>query len=635
MDQSKKLDFTRESSLVLLGNAQNIAEVVLSGVCHRYPDLKFVSVENGAGWLPFLGESMDWQWLNVGAHKDYPERLLPSEYMRRQIYGMYWFEQAVDARGDRPARRQPDVRDRLPARHQPLARPGVGVAEPAGRHGATRSRGSPTRSSARSSSTPPPGSTTSIRRCGAEHRARRDHSELTRGAALPDRPLRRLQGVGHGQGARSRGPVELPRAAQYRPPPVVRRTLRIQVEGPLADVRAVEVASHVFVPMAGSVLTEWGAEVIKIEHPVEGDPYRGLVTVGLHNVYRGVDVFFQSANRGKRSVGIDLTRADGRDLLARIVATADVFLTNLRPSARRHLRIEVEDVRADNPDVVYVLGTAFGAKGPDGGSGAYDVGAYWARSGMQHLLTPPGAPWPTGARPAFGDVVGGLTIAGAVSAALYRRAKTGEPSVIHASLLASGMWQVQPDIVNAGLDAEPSATSPQDRYGVWNPLMLPYRTADGRFVALSMLDPGPPLAGAVPGRSATRRWRTTSASSTWAPAAPTPASAPSGSRVCSRRGRSRSGGDVLAGLDGEWAPVQTPAELHDDPQVLANGYIAAVDIGGGVAAPPRHHARAVRRPARPAGPGARARRAHRGRAARARPVLGRHRRPEGPAGAIL
>ena len=81
VDQSKKMDFTRESSLVLLGNAQNIAEVVLSGVCHRYPDLKFVSVENGAGWLPFLGESMDWQWLNVGAHKDYPDRLLPSEYL--------------------------------------------------------------------------------------------------------------------------------------------------------------------------------------------------------------------------------------------------------------------------------------------------------------------------------------------------------------------------------------------------------------------------------------------------------------------------------------------------------------------------------------------------------------------------
>ena len=86
------LDFTKESSLTLLGNAQNITEVVLSGVCHRYPELKFVSVENGAGWLPFLGEAKDWQWLNVGAHKEYPERLLPSEYLRRQIFGMYWFE---------------------------------------------------------------------------------------------------------------------------------------------------------------------------------------------------------------------------------------------------------------------------------------------------------------------------------------------------------------------------------------------------------------------------------------------------------------------------------------------------------------------------------------------------------------
>lgn len=92
VDQSRKLDFTRESSLVLLGNAQNIAEVVLSGVCHRYPRLNFVSVENGAGWLPFLAEAMDWQWRNVGAHKDYPDRLLPSEYLRRQVYGMYWFE---------------------------------------------------------------------------------------------------------------------------------------------------------------------------------------------------------------------------------------------------------------------------------------------------------------------------------------------------------------------------------------------------------------------------------------------------------------------------------------------------------------------------------------------------------------
>jgi predicted TIM-barrel fold metal-dependent hydrolase len=90
----EKIFFTRENSLGLLSNARNVAEVVLTGVCHRYPGLRFVSVENGAGWLPFLWESMEWQRLNVGAHKSFPERLLPGEYLRRQVFAMSWFERA-------------------------------------------------------------------------------------------------------------------------------------------------------------------------------------------------------------------------------------------------------------------------------------------------------------------------------------------------------------------------------------------------------------------------------------------------------------------------------------------------------------------------------------------------------------
>ncbi len=155
---------------------------------------------------------------------------------------------------------------------------------------------------------------------------------------------------------------------------------------PLAGVWVVEVASHVFVPMAGAVLGEWGAEVIKVEHPDGGDPYRGLVTVGLHNVYRGVDPFFQSANRGKRSVGIDLSQPAGRALLSRLVARADVFMTNVRADGRQRLGIERDEIRADNPAVIYVRGTALGSRGPDAGRGGYDAGAFWARSGMAHQL---------------------------------------------------------------------------------------------------------------------------------------------------------------------------------------------------------------------------------------------------------
>jgi crotonobetainyl-CoA:carnitine CoA-transferase CaiB-like acyl-CoA transferase len=351
--------------------------------------------------------------------------------------------------------------------------------------------------------------------------------------------------------------------------------------GPLAGVRVVEVATHVFGPMAGAVLAEWGADVVKVEHPETGDPYRGLVTSGLHPLQNGVDPYVQSANRGKRSVGIDLKHPDGRGVLARLVRTADVFVTNLRPAARRRLGIEVEDVRADNPAVIYVRATAFGVRGPDADRGGYDAGAYWARTGMQHALTPPGAAWPRPAPPAFGDVVGALAAVGAVGAALYRRAAGGEPSVIDASLLASGMWQLQPVIVSAALDdGDEAEPGPTDRYASWNPLMLPYRTADGRFVALTML-------------ASDRHWHDFCRAIGHPEIATDP-------RFCDQDARQRNAracvewlDEVFAGRDldgwrralaefpGEWAPVQAPGELHDDPQVQANGYLAAVDVGDG------------------------------------------------------
>jgi len=353
---------------------------------------------------------------------------------------------------------------------------------------------------------------------------------------------------------------------------------------PLDGVRVLEVASHVFVPMAGAVLAEWGADVVKVEHPETGDPYRGLVDAGLHPTHHGADAYFQAANRGKRSVGIDLKHEEGRRLLARLLATVDVFLTNVRADARSRLRIDLDDVREDNPAIVYVRGTAFGARGPDAGRGGYDTGTYWARSGMQHLLTPPDATWPPTARPAFGDVVGGLTLAGAVGTALYRRATTGEPSVIDASLLAAGMWQIQHDVVRAGIDDDRTPPFPPDRSAAGNPLMLPYRTADGRFVALMMLAPD-------------RRWPDLCR----ALGRPDLAGDPRFADIDARRRNARdcvaaleaifASRDLdewrraLAAFEGEWAVVQTPAEIHDDPQVRANGYLADVELANGASLP--------------------------------------------------
>lgn len=363
---------------------------------------------------------------------------------------------------------------------------------------------------------------------------------------------------------------------------------------PLSGVRVVEVATHVFAPMAGAVMAEWGAEVVKVEHPETGDPYRGLVTTGLHPTHDGTDPYVQSANRGKQSVGIDLKHPEGRRLLSRLVATADVFVTSLRADARRRLRIDVDDVRDDNPSVVYVRATAFGPRGPDAGRGGYDASAYWARSGMQHVLTPATAAWPTPAPPAFGDLAGALAIVGAVGAALYRRATSGEPAVVDASLLAAGMWQLQPNVVSAALgdgaalgDDDGGGGASRggfDRYATWNPLMLPYRTADGRFVALTML-------------ASDRHW----ADLCTAIGDPDLATDPRfvdqdarrrNARACVERLEAIFAGRtldewraVLADFPGEWAPVQTPRELHDDPQAQANGYLAHVEMGNGTSLP--------------------------------------------------
>ena len=348
---------------------------------------------------------------------------------------------------------------------------------------------------------------------------------------------------------------------------------------PLSGVRILELASHVFVPIAGGVLHEWGADVVKIEPPETGDPYRSLVTTGLHALHDGIDPSFQFTNRGKKSVSIDLKTDEGRELLYRMVKDYDVFLTNMRPDARRRLKIDVEDIRAHNPAIVYVRGTGFGSEGPHAQRAGYDAVSYWMRAGLGAAFTPADAERPVMQRPAFGDVVGGLTIAGAIAAAMYSRATTGEPSVVDVSLLGVGMWQLQPDITHAKLRG-PGPMPVHDRFATWNPICSTYRTRDGRFIHLNMMEGDrywPDVCNLIgrpeliddprfidmPARKANARACVELLDSVFA--------ARDYAEWC----------NILSAAKGAWAPMQTPYEVHDDPQAAANGYLADVEMANG------------------------------------------------------
>ncbi|HSS08503.1 MAG TPA: CoA transferase, partial [Acidimicrobiales bacterium] len=261
------------------------------------------------------------------------------------------------------------------------------------------------------------------------------------------------------------------------------------MSGVLDGVRVLEVASWTFVPSAGAVLSDWGADVIKIEHPETGDPQRGLITSGLvPSGPSAVNFMMEQPNRGKRSVGLDIATPGGLELLYHLAEKADVFLTNFLPPARRRLKIDVEDIRAHNPDIIYARGTGQGVRGPDAEKGGYDGASFWARGGVAMALTPPTLPWPIGQRPAFGDLAGGMTIAGGIAAALFNRQRTGEARVVDISLLGLAAWMLSPDVVASKLFGDVFDTKRFSREDLPNPIVNNYRTKDGRFIALMMLE---------------------------------------------------------------------------------------------------------------------------------------------------
>src|SRR6516225_2144037 len=209
----------------------------------------------------------------------------------------------------------------------------------------------------------------------------------------------------------------------------------------MKGVRILEVAQFTFVPAAGAILADWGADVIKIEHPVRGDTQRGFVNVGGQKVDPNRFTLMEHPNRGKRSVGLDVGTPEGQELLYEIAKTADVFLTNFLPQVRQKHKFDVEHIRAANPNIIYARGSAYGDKGPEREVGGFDGTAFWTRSGVGLAMSPPELPMPLGqGMPAFGDSIGGMNIAGGICAALFHRERTGEAVEMDVSLLSTAWW---------------------------------------------------------------------------------------------------------------------------------------------------------------------------------------------------
>ncbi|MDT5200499.1 MAG: hypothetical protein QOH34_2021, partial [Mycobacterium sp.] len=287
-------------------------------------------------------------------------------------------------------------------------------------------------------------------------------------------------------------------------------------------------------------------------------------------------------NRGKRSVGIDVSTPGGQEVLYEIAKTADVFLTNYMPAQRQKNRFDVEHIRAVNPKIIYARGSAYGDKGPQRDLGGFDGTAFWTRSGIGYALTPAelGGVLSQGI-PAFGDSIGGMNIAGGISAALFHRERTGEALEVDVSLLSTAWWAAGASVTQ-GLESGDAmrSTLPNSDAPSVNPFLGNYLTSDGGTINLCIISP-------------TAYIRDTFEHLGLAELADDPRF----SEVLALVENADAAAQLVAAaiaakpfdywrqhlktMKGQWAPVQSLVDLGTDEQAIVNDMIVEVEAGDG------------------------------------------------------
>ncbi|WP_158937402.1 CaiB/BaiF CoA-transferase family protein [Burkholderia sp. S171] len=344
---------------------------------------------------------------------------------------------------------------------------------------------------------------------------------------------------------------------------------------PLAGLRVIEFAHWMAGPLAGGLLADWGADVIKIEPP-GGEPMRALFSSfgARSDAPNGA---FLAANRGKRSVELEIKSEKGMRAFDALLATADVLITNLRPDALMRLELTPEAIRERYPRLVYCSVSAYGWGGPDQNRPGYDVAAFFARTGISHEITQQNSA-PLALMQGIGDSFTAMTAASGTLAALLERERTGRGQFVEASLMRTGMWALCGELGVQAMGGNPKPPYPRSESRT--PLYNSYRTADDRWFFLVGVEAQrhlPSVLAAI-GRSDLM----------------------TDERFKSARAIAKNRADFIPILDAAfsahplahwakvldenevwWAPVQTPADLIEDAQAAATGAWVDVDTGSG------------------------------------------------------
>jgi len=272
------------------------------------------------------------------------------------------------------------------------------------------------------------------------------------------------------------------------------------MESPLDNIKVIEWATMAAAPMAGRLLADWGAEVIHVEHPVGGDPWRGWIT------YYGNELppetaysFWDHYNRNKKSITLDLDQENGLEVLRKLIEGADIFITNRRPYVLKKYNLEYDSLKVLNPRLIYGSLTGYGRKGPDKDSPGHDSLAFWARSGFMYLMqqgetAPPSPGYRT---VAAGDKINSLALACGLILAILARQQTGMGQEVDVSLLHTGIYALAPIALTLGKFEQLFETAEEYEHYLRrerdevSPLYISYETRDKRWLQLSLAPPDP------------------------------------------------------------------------------------------------------------------------------------------------